>query len=371
MSRYDGKSFVTFSTAQGLANNNVRSIAEDKTGNLWFGTYGGGVSRYDGNCEALTNTNKKDKKEVSKSFVTFSTAQGLSNNSVWSIAEDKTGNLWFGTSEGLSVMSADQAEKLQEKPVLSEAEGTDKVTSKSSPGEGNSSPSGFPHGKERSSGGVLFQTFTKIDGLPDNVVTQVLQMPDGKMAVGTNLGITLFKPSGDFTKLNDIEIFNSLTGYPIKDVNTGQNCMLLDSKGSIWAGTGSEKTALVRFDPSALHSNKNAPTLLIKSIKVNEENICWNDLSRKPKVKSQKSSEIDSMVTPAYITEEVTTIGKAITERERDSMKNKFSEIEFDGITRFYSIPEHLVLPYGLNYITIDFNAVETDKPKLVILRKG
>ena len=73
----------TFTTAQGLANNDVRSITEDKTGNLWFGTDGGGVSRYDG-----------------KSFSTFTTAQGLANNSVRSITEDKTGNLWFGTYGG-------------------------------------------------------------------------------------------------------------------------------------------------------------------------------------------------------------------------------------------------------------------------------
>ena len=75
-----GKSFSTFTTAQGLANNIVLSITEDKTGNLWFGTEGGGVSRYDG-----------------KSFVNFTTAQGLANNNVLSITEDKTGNLWFGT----------------------------------------------------------------------------------------------------------------------------------------------------------------------------------------------------------------------------------------------------------------------------------
>ena len=48
--------------------NNVMSITEDKTGNLWFGTDGGGVSRYDG-----------------KSFSTFTTAQGLANNVVRSI----------------------------------------------------------------------------------------------------------------------------------------------------------------------------------------------------------------------------------------------------------------------------------------------
>ena len=69
---------------------------------------------------------------------------------------------------------------------------------------------------------TLFKSFKIADGLPDNVVTQVIQMPDGKMAVGTNLGITLFNPSHDFAKLTDIEIYNSNTGYPVKDVNPGQ-----------------------------------------------------------------------------------------------------------------------------------------------------
>jgi len=48
VSRYDGKSFTTYSTGQGLISTQVISIAEDKGGNLWLGTYGGGVSRYDG-----------------------------------------------------------------------------------------------------------------------------------------------------------------------------------------------------------------------------------------------------------------------------------------------------------------------------------
>ena len=39
-------------------------------------------------------------------------SEGLANNNVYSIAEDKRGNLWFGTSEGLSVMSAEVAGKL-------------------------------------------------------------------------------------------------------------------------------------------------------------------------------------------------------------------------------------------------------------------
>ena len=83
VSRYDGKSFTNFTTAQGLASNLVLSIAEDKNGNIWFGTEGGGISRYDGSA-----------------FTNFTTDQGLAANSVLSITEDKNGNLWFGTDGG-------------------------------------------------------------------------------------------------------------------------------------------------------------------------------------------------------------------------------------------------------------------------------
>ena len=309
VSRYDGKSFTTFTTGQGLASNTVLSITIDNTGNIWFGTQGGGVSLYNG-----------------KSFVTLSKAQGLANNTVFRIAPDKDGNLWFGTQEGLCLMKKDIVEKLGAGTI--------------------------------SKGEQLFHTFTTTDGLPDNLVTQVLQMPDGRMAAGTNLGVTLFKPSADLTTISDIEIYNSLTGYPVKDVNGGQNCMLLDSKGIIWAGTGSEKTALVRFDPSALHSNNTPPPLVIRSIKVNEEQICWFDLS--------PATVGGTYALPAAVADEVTTFGRTLSDRERENLRKRYSSIRFDSISRFYAIPANLVLPYNKNHITIDFNAIETGKPSHV-----
>ena len=361
VSRYDGKSFTSFTTAQGLTNNTVWSIAEDKTGNLWFGTEGGGVSRYDGKsftnfttAQGMVNNTVLSITEdrtgnlwfgtwggVScydgKSFTSFTTAQGLANNNVSSITEDKTGNLWFGTNEGLSVLTIQDLQGQLQKRI-------DAVKSKEIPSSS------------------MFKTFTTHDGLPDNFVTNVLQLPDGSMAVATNLGITFFNPSANFTKLTNIEIYNSNTDYPVKDVNTGQHCMLLDSRGIIWAGTGSEKTALVRFDYTALQKNQQIPTLLVKSIKVNEENICWYDLSLSARSKEAR----DSLSIPANITEEVSTFGKELTEAERDSMRNRFGNLTFDGITRFYPLPEHLVLPHQHNNITFEFNAIETGKPDLV-----
>ena len=79
--RYDGKTFTSITKSDGLPGYNglVAKIIEDKNGILWFGG-DGGLSRYDG-----------------KSFTSFK--DGLINPWIWSILEDKTGNLWVGTRE--------------------------------------------------------------------------------------------------------------------------------------------------------------------------------------------------------------------------------------------------------------------------------
>ncbi|MBI4646501.1 MAG: hypothetical protein HY738_07885 [Bacteroidia bacterium] len=82
------ENFSSFSKLQGLKHDVIRCMLQDKSGNLWFGTSGGGVSKYDGNCEAIANTNK-NKQSVSKCFTHFTEKQGLSNNNVWSILQDK------------------------------------------------------------------------------------------------------------------------------------------------------------------------------------------------------------------------------------------------------------------------------------------
>ena len=63
---------------------NVRCGLQDKQGNLWFGTTGEGVYRYDG-----------------KIFTQFTMKDGLLSNCVWSMLEDHSGNIWFGTGEGI------------------------------------------------------------------------------------------------------------------------------------------------------------------------------------------------------------------------------------------------------------------------------
>ena len=379
------KSFTNYTTAQGLTNNNVWSITEDKTGNLWFGTQGGGVSRYDGNRveaieaylkrgEIMPQGTEQDLKKINgklvKSFTNFTTVQGLANNNVWSITEDKTGNLWFGTyGGGVSRYDGSRANHPCNKNTCKH----DLLI-----------PQDLKeHNKELAKS---FTNFTTAQGLPDNVVTQVVITKEQNIAIGTNLGLAVltgFKPN--FSKVSNfgkvisaqnslsnqelknytpiIEIYNSNTGYPVKDVNTGQNCMFMDSKGIIWAGTGSDKTGLVRFDYAAINKNKMPPDVFIQSVKINNENICWYNMKQEDGIRKTESVIQDSM---ALLLAQFIAFGKTVPKEILDSQRTKFSGVQFEGITKFYQLPENLVLPHRNNNITFDFAAIEPAKPYLV-----
>lgn len=45
-SRFDGETWTTFSTAYGLAHDDVHAIAAALDGAIWFGMIGGGVTHY-------------------------------------------------------------------------------------------------------------------------------------------------------------------------------------------------------------------------------------------------------------------------------------------------------------------------------------
>ena len=65
--------------------NYVFCIMVDQQGDIWAGTWGGGVSRFDG-----------------KTWTSFNTEDGLAGNVVFSLTQDKDGVYWFGTNKGLS-----------------------------------------------------------------------------------------------------------------------------------------------------------------------------------------------------------------------------------------------------------------------------
>ena len=331
---YDGKSVVNYTTAQGLGNNAVWCSLSDKGGNMWFGTFGGGLSMFvphpaDGGPAR---------------FISYTAAQGLPSNSIKSIAQDKCGNIWLGTGGG----------------------GVSRF-------DGNS-----------------FTNYTTVHGLANNIVVSVSEDKNGNIWFGTNEGFGMLKGycrSGtagqepgtllpaDNNKSNTeiagnylpvFEKYNFKNGFPVKDVNN--NAFYIDTSGVIWAGSADK---LVKFDYNKLNKNAEVPHVFINAIQIGGEKVCWYGLKNrqlnKPgkgvPVKKDAAGLADSL---AMINEEFNTLGDLSTPLKRDSMYRKFSDIQFDSVTSFYPLPVNLVLPYKHNNITFDFAAIALARPYLV-----
>ena len=124
--------FAHLTTADGLSQNTVIDILQDRRGFMWFAT-GDGLNRYDGNTFVVYKHNPKDPATISDNFIRDlleddhgylwvaaypgvnkfdptterstrylhdpHNRNSLGGDSVESIARDSRGSLWFGTSE--------------------------------------------------------------------------------------------------------------------------------------------------------------------------------------------------------------------------------------------------------------------------------
>jgi ligand-binding sensor domain-containing protein len=97
VSRFDGKRWTSFSTEDGLAGNIVYSIVQDAGGAFWFGT-NNGVSRYNG-----------------KTWLNFNSTNGLLENNVYALAAAPNGDVWVGTRRGVTRLGQVKENQVKEK----------------------------------------------------------------------------------------------------------------------------------------------------------------------------------------------------------------------------------------------------------------
>lgn len=81
--KFDGSSFTQWDRKQGFPHNVIRSVAIDQQGRVWMGTWGQGICMKEGN-----------------QFYQFSEAEGLSCNLITKIFIDSQQRIWFGTEYG-------------------------------------------------------------------------------------------------------------------------------------------------------------------------------------------------------------------------------------------------------------------------------
>ena len=89
--RINDREQTHFGRREGLSSESIRSLYADADGTLWIGTLGGGLNRF------------KDGK-----FTTFTTKDGLVNDTLGFITEDSRGNLWCGSLGGVFRVSKEE-----------------------------------------------------------------------------------------------------------------------------------------------------------------------------------------------------------------------------------------------------------------------
>ncbi|MCU0287080.1 MAG: response regulator [Acidobacteria bacterium] len=160
---------TVYNTENGLPNNNVFAICEDKKGLIWFGTYGGGLSCFNVTKGTFKNYSEKD---------------GLPFNYIWSLNSDSEGALWIGTdTAGLGCFKDDK-----------------------------------------------FTVYNTKNGLSNNRVTVILEDSQKNLWVGTDGGGLNKLKNGKITVYNKN---NGLSGNAISALH-------VDKEGILWIGTQDE-----------------------------------------------------------------------------------------------------------------------------------
>ncbi len=211
--RFSGGNFTAYGPAEGLAEDHVRAVAEDRQGNLWVGTIRGLYRLQGAGFSAYT---KKD---------------GLSDESIHCVYPARDGSLWIGTAGG---------------------------------------------GLNRWKDGK-FSVLTAGNGLPDNTVYSVIEDRKGDLWMTCRRGLfRLDKSSVDNfiagkAKTISVESFETATGIRNSEFNYGaQPAACGTGDGRLWFPTYG---GVVVVDPEHMRKDKQPPPVRIVRVIANNTNV--------------------------------------------------------------------------------------------------
>jgi ligand-binding sensor domain-containing protein len=199
--------FVTYSTPEDLPADGSKPIVVDSENRTWFGPSDGGLWWFNGQRHGSVM------------------ADGLNKDIVYSIAGGKH-ELWVGRQRGglTRITSKDgifRAKTYSSKDGLAQ----DSVYSVYLARDGAVWAGTLSGGVSRLYAGAL-KTYTIADGLASNTVASILESSGGTMWFATPSGLSSLSKGRWRT-------FTSVDGLPSQNVN----CLLEDSNGVLWAGT--------------------------------------------------------------------------------------------------------------------------------------
>jgi len=264
-----------YTTRQGISDNIIRVIHEDREGSVWIGTLSGGLNRL-----------KNGK------FTVYTTKNGLSDNIIRTLHEDRKGNLWIGTEGGLNCLESHPNGTLREPGhffksyAMKDGLSNDVIRAIHEDREGNLWIGTFGSGLYRLKNGK-FTNITTEDGLFSDTVFHILEDDDGNFWISCNKGIFMVsrKELNDFCDGKKRRVhcisYNDNDGMKSRECNgISQPSGCRSRDGALWFPT---KKGVVKILPGNIKTNPLPPPVKIDEIRT-EKTVIYSpsDTNRTP-----------------------------------------------------------------------------------------
>lgn len=228
LQRFDGKEWKQFETG-GLDGSTVapQALLRDSENTLWVGTLDRGIYRILG--DRIDH---------------FGSADGLSSNAIYRLFEDREGNIWVSTSEGI--------DRFRDLRVVS---------------------------------------FTSREGLSADDVNSVLAGRDGRIWVGTALGL-------DVIERGQVSSIRAANGLPGNHVTS----LLEDNRGRLWVGVDNTLSIYAdgRFAP--VPGLDGRPLGFVYALTQDTQQDVWAAIRGKPRklVRIREGKVRDELLEPSF-----------------------------------------------------------------------
>lgn len=240
---------MTSPATRRLPDNDIGSIIEDRKGNIWIGT-GDGLVRVD-----------------PRTYQTFLIPQNagspssMSHQNITSIYEDKAGFIWIGTYRSLERYdpSTGLFTAFRHDAMISSSISSDAVFCMFEDRQRRfwiGTRGGGLNRMDRSNG--TFITYTESEGLPNNVVYAILEDEEGNLWMSTNYGLSVFDPDKE-TFVN----FDVRDGLQSNEFNLG--AAHRSHSGEMFFGGMAGFNA---FFPERIRNNLIIPQLVISEFQI-------------------------------------------------------------------------------------------------------
>lgn len=193
-----------------LHNSAVRKILVDGD-YLWLALYNRGVVRQNLADESYTSLNQKN---------------NLPSNIVRNLMQDRNGNIWICTSDGIAKIPSDQrfVANPKVKSVLSKQEGNHYALSIIEDNKGDIWYGTLGYGlykldKRADDTSYNITHFSTKDGLASNVIKSILEDDNGVIWVSTNRGLSTLTTNNNEVKITNIDIHDGLQDYEFNELS--------------------------------------------------------------------------------------------------------------------------------------------------------